>query len=97
MRLQLKSIGSGTTDDPYRVALPTYRLLSHDEKTKIAVVEVPEFVHPFTAKELADMPKKDHAAHGSIHVPTAAHIKTLHAHFDEQYQEHKGEFRLELA
>lgn len=47
MRVKVKLIGKGTEDDPYRVPLPTYIILSIDYKTKTAVVELPDefFIH----------------------------------------------------
>jgi hypothetical protein len=97
MRLQLKSLGSGVEGDPYRANLPTYVTLGHDEAAKVIVVEIPVHAHPFTEKELADMPKVKHPKHGELHAPTADHLKTLHAWYDERYRERKGEFRAETV
>ena len=41
-KIKIKLIGSGTEDDPYRVPLPTYRIISVDYKRKYAIVEVPD-------------------------------------------------------
>jgi len=42
MLVTLETVGSGTEDDPIRVALPTWRLVDIDYSAKQAVVEIPE-------------------------------------------------------
>jgi hypothetical protein len=97
MKLQLKSVGSGTDKDPFRAPLPTYTTMSHDETAKVIVIDVPSHAHPFSDQELANMPTKNHPEHGVIHVPTDVHLSKLHTWFDKRYKERKGEFRAELA
>lgn len=56
MRIIIRLIGKGTPEDPYRVPLPTYRIIKVDYRTLIAEVEVPdwyfeeEYVDPKTGK-----------------------------------------------
>ena len=56
MRIIIKLVGKGTPEDPYRVPLPTYRIIKVDYRTKIAEVEVPdwyfeeEYVDPKTGE-----------------------------------------------
>jgi len=41
-RVKISLIGSGTEEDPFRVALPTYRIISIDYSAKEAIVECPD-------------------------------------------------------
>jgi hypothetical protein len=94
--VRVKMIGKGTDDDPYRAPLPTHDALLYDYSAGTVLTRVPE-------SDLHDEPQKvdpnGHATSAGHHVlalDDAGH-KKWHAHLDDRYQEHKGEFRPEVV
>jgi hypothetical protein len=97
MVIRVKLIGSGTKEDANRVNLPTYSLLHGNLTQGWALVHVPDDVHGLTAKDL-EHEKAEKTTEG-IHYPELCDgcIEKLHKNLDKKYEEHKGEFRVEIA
>lgn len=92
-RIWLPRIGGGTADDPYRVNLPTYTMVSESKDGSWYEVDVPDADFP-------DVPSfsegKSHPQ-GGFEVDLArvavGDVKAWHDHLDERYAEHAGKFR----
>jgi hypothetical protein len=81
--LRVGLIGSGTSDDPYRVGLPTYTAVGDpDVVSGTMVVEVPD----------PDAPTKSRSGQ-LLTLLTQAEHNTWHALLDARYPEHAGAFR----
>jgi hypothetical protein len=97
MILRIKMLGKGTTDDPYRVNLPTYAHRHGNITHGWALVEVPVDVHGLSVKELAHE-TVEKTTEGDFYPELCATcVDKLHANLDEKYQEHRGKFRVELV
>ena len=97
MLVRVKLHGTGTHDDPYRANLPTYGHIHGNVTHGWMIVNIPEEVHPLTPEELAEE-EAEETTNGVLY-PSLSEKATrkLHEHFDAQYSEHKGKFRIEPA
>jgi len=97
MVLRVKLEGTGTPRDPYRVNLPTYQMIHGNVTHGWALVAVPDDVHGLTAADLGHE-EVEETTEGP-HYPKLCDtcVEKVHAHFDEHYKEHEGEFRVEQA
>ena len=97
MLVKVKLHGTGKEKDPYRVNLPTYQLVHGNISQGHAIVFVPDDVHGLSDADLKDE-KHEETTEGRLYSALSeGTLKKLHAHFDETYKEHSGEFRLEGA
>lgn len=46
MRMRMRIRGTGKPADPFRAPIPTYSLVSLDESTGLAIVEIPDDIGP---------------------------------------------------
>jgi hypothetical protein len=97
LRLRVKTIGTGKLDDAYRVNIPTYALLEHDEAKKIAVIEIPDSAHPFTLDEITAIPHTDTPHGPTITALPAEHLRKLHDHYAEKYVKPVVPYSLEVV
>ena len=95
--LKIKLAGSGKDGDAYRVNVPTYSLIHHNVTQGWALISVADAVHGLTADDLAHEAVEE-TSEGSYYPELCEQcIDKMHAHFDERYVEHEGEFRVERA
>ena len=97
MKLRVRLIGSGTSEDAFRVNFPTYTMLDCNYDDKWAIVDIPDTEHPFEG---------DGSKHPTVVKETDADyviavseqdLKAWHKHLDARYKEHKGKFKVEFA
>jgi len=90
-------IGSGLPGDPHRVPLPTYQLLHGNATQGWAYVSIAD-EHILPEDHDLDHEKVEETTDGPHYPELCAKCKNAaHSHMDDRYQEHKGEFRIELA
>ena len=88
-------LGSGKNGDPYRVALPTYSHIHGNITQGFALVLIPEDVHGLTDLKHEAV---EQTTEGDFYPSLCDKcIAKMHDNLDERYQEHRGEFRVELA
>lgn len=98
MKANVRVIGEGTEKSPYRVALPTYQMLSEpDHDTKTVVVNIPDDTLPEFSPD-HQLEGVVHADHGNVvHKGNDHYLELVKEHFDQNYREHEGKFALELV
>lgn len=97
MQIHVKTIGTGTDKDPYRVNIPTHRMIAHDPETDTAIIDIPEWAHPFTQDEMDAMQTTEHLEHGTIHSLTEDHLDKLHGYYGDVYVKPTIPYKLEQA
>lgn len=95
IRIKVKTVGEGTEKNPYTVNAPTWRLLSHDDVERVAIIEIPEWAHPFTQDEIDAMQTTEHPEHGAIHSLTEDHLDKLHGYYGDVYLPPSKPYKLE--
>ena len=77
MLARVRLVGRGTPEDPYRVPLPTYRIVEVDYEKRVAIVEVPDWY--FTDEEGRITPRLN-----------VARLRRLYpAWYEREYEKHK--------
>lgn len=95
MLTTVKLIGTGKDGDAYRVSLPTYSLILANITEKTALIHLPDDVHGLSEDDLKHETQHE-TSRGALYPKLCKEcVDKIHAHLDETYQEHKGEFRLE--
>lgn len=93
MRVRIRMIGAGTTDDPFRVNLPVYNMIDADYATGLATVDIPEKYGP----PIAPVPGSE-AAPIIGKVPTIVRLspgelEAWQEKLSKQYPNHPANFR----
>ena len=94
--VRVKMIGVGQSGDAYRAPLPAYReiLTNHEQGYVIALVPDDDIYE----SDVTKLGKTEATGHGPMLVELDSHGHAAwHAHLDERYPEHRGEYRPEVV
>lgn len=92
-RITLPIVGAGTPDDPRRVDLPTYQLVSEDTRAGTFTVDVPDADFPLAPDFQRPPSVPGRPVPVDLERVAVADLDAWHDHLDERYVEHAGRFR----